>query len=135
MVLKDFQCSGCGMWKELLVESTTETIEAECSTCAEVTVHTSMCTGGTKSRWRYCDWGGVNDLSERIRVKGVEAVETNPETGEEMGPAADIHTGEVIHERPEFGNEAREERRDFIKAKHRRRKGRAPLFFDNKKQG
>lgn len=129
MVIKDFECPHCGRVYERIVSSGDVcNLLARCPTCKKAGEHEALCNGGIRHRWRYCDWGGV-DLSENIRVSGVEAFHYDDDGNKVTAVDAD---GVPYADNKLFSEESHDARRDVIKSNRRRAKGDAPIFIDQK---
>ncbi len=133
-VLKDAACVKCGAVRELFMDRDESRCRAVCEVCSRPRIHLSLCTGGTKRRWRFADIGGV-DHSEYVQygvhagIPQPAAIGTSDEsTGYE--PLRMKRDGSRADQQPRFSDEARKDRRDRRRWKQRHAEGRTPLHFN-----
>lgn len=125
MVLKDMHCSRCGRPQEAMVYPDQRVTILDCVPCKRRSRHFSYCTGGTKSRYRYHDWSGIDPSDGDVEYIGVRsgfpdpsAVDT-PDEAASATPCKDISTGEAYHDHPRFSRDGVEDRRKRRKDKRR----------------
>jgi hypothetical protein len=135
VVLKDCECTKCGAARELFLDRDETTCRARCERCGRVRAHRSLCTGGTKKRWRFADLGGVDhseyvDFGVHAGIPQREAIGTADESrGYE--PICMKRDGSRADQQPRFSDDARKDRREQRKWKQRHAAGRTPLHYSS----
>jgi hypothetical protein len=139
MVIKDFYCTRCNsVAADLSVASGDERLMLPCCSCGTRTEHQSICAGGTKKRYRFNDWSGV-DLSGCVRISKPEAVTETFDLDQATGRTynrkviKDRHvSGVLCEDRPRFSEDSLADRHDRVKHRDKVRKGKTPIFFGTK---
>jgi hypothetical protein len=130
-VLKDVECTRCKRVYEAMVDGDTRQYVEQCELCGRVSVHRTICTGGCKTRWRWNDHT-YDSIRERFHVRGAEAYNVD-DNGNEV-PATDFNNGSDISQTVNAMNAAaRDERKDQIHYHVEKRRGRAPIRIDMKR--
>lgn len=114
MVLRDLYCTVCGSEIRDVASDATE-MDMDCDVCGKRTHHATVCNGGMRGeRWRFADAPYDTDAWMRGRTHA-------------MGVSVDGKT--MI----DNGDAKREAKRDRLHSDRRRSKGRAPVFYDGKR--
>lgn len=126
MVLKDAECSRCGRRVERLLDGEQTEFTERCPICRRETVHSTICNGGTSCRVFVTDFHSRRWSDEEVQFvrAGVE------QDGE---PVRDLHTGKAIESRSKYSQDRISERREQLKSAQRRKRGKAPLFCDQRR--
>lgn len=135
MVLKDCECHRCGTIRELFLEQDETTCRARCEVCGGDRLHRSICTGGTKKRWRFADLGGVDhgdyvDYGVHCGIPHPDAANT-PDESKHYEPTRMKRDGSRADQQRRFSDDARKDRRERRKWTQRHAEGRTPLHFSS----
>ena len=129
-ILRDLICRKCGSLSvDQMVPGLTLPVLHPCQVCKVDTEHddTGENPGGKNKRYRFADFSsGRRDFRENVRVHSPMAT-----IGETDEPSVD-RSGEAIHDRPQFKEDARQERREQTYFETDKKRGHTPLHFDQK---
>ena len=121
---KDVRCLVCHTEHAELVRSVAwEKGKVWCTVCEERTAHVALASGGTRSRYRYMD--GFAGVTGHCEYKGLLPAQDDQ--------GRDYEDPDADSKAHKYTAELREERRQQINADKARKRGSAPLFFDNGK--
>ena len=116
-------CTACGHVTEDVMADVEEALR--CPGCEHVTTHRDACRGGTKTRYRFCDWP---DDPAYFRGQVTSSIE--PVVDTEGKVSENIHDGTPVHEAPRFDEDVRDEQRDRRYHETDRIRGTLPQVFD-----
>jgi len=136
MVLKDVTCSKCGMPSEAVMRGEETSLVKICPRCDRAREHRSICNGGMKGeRYRCNDWSGW-DPEGHVEFLGVRAgFPRNPGSPDESKDFEPLRSakGDIVHERVQFSEGARADRREKNRALRRVKKYGKRVFHDGKR--
>lgn len=140
MILRDMYCISCGaVHRDVVLESLSKIkCSLPCKTCDQITTHRAVVNGGTRKRYRFCDWPDPQTQPEfyrgQIKVHRPEAVDGNGNPVLRYNSQTK-QAEEPMHDdnRYEEGGDIRAEKLDKIYHETDRRIGKSPIFCDQKK--
>lgn len=134
VVLKDFYCSECGFTSEHITESNLSATIIKCKKCKKQTQHYSICNGGTKTRWRFMDWYGVN-FREHISLETPVVKHLDPEgKGELVDATFNNNPDKKIVEQDRFSKDGLKEGLEKKYFETDKKQGKTPIHIDLKKR-
>ena len=129
MILIDAFCQKCENLKtDLVMESHKHKPgKLYCPVCNKKTQYEKVC-GGSKSRYRFNDWDGV-DFSGAIKYTGNVTAECE-ETGEQLKfHGKHAKAGQKISDSVQRSNDKIEEKRQKLNWKSKQKKGKNPIYI------
>ena len=129
-IIRDLECSDCGTEAlDQMVIGESLPVLHPCAKCKQDTEHGDLGTNsGGGVRYRY------QDFSEDPRAYRGQVKAHSPMATVEGEDSKDLN-GNAIHDREQFGEDARSERREKIYHKTDKERGHTPMTFDQKSKG
>jgi hypothetical protein len=131
MIYKDFYCTMCEIVVRDVPVQNCDDIEifSYCKKCMCETSHKSVCNGGLKQRYRFCDFPLDDDDFWKGKIKAIRPTAENKD-----GDVKSKSTGELMHNDSRFKGDKRAERKDKIESKRKRKLGRNKIIIDQKQK-